>query len=210
VLTEDLVLGIGLVKLLAELTVYNVGKYLHEGNLIRVLILNCLAVLFHLGFLAHGTDSFVVGLNGYTLYFSNGNSIDGLRVGRALVCSHSFLLICFKGLLCEEAGHLGLHEAGLLALILSNFLVVLHNFDGSVGLAHLVLNSLDLVFFHLAGDSCAEVFWAGFFFVTLLLELDLNRLFVDSTASENGVYFKQELVSSVGSAVDYGIVVFGS
>jgi hypothetical protein len=210
VLAEDFVLWIGLVKLLAELTVDNVGKYLQEGNLIRVLILNCLAVLFHLCLLAHGTDSFVVGLDGYTLDFANGDSVDGLRVGRALVCFHGFPLVCLNGLLCEEASHLCLHETGLLALILANFLVVLDNIDCSVGLAHLVFNSLELVFLHLAGDSCAEVFGAGLFFVTLLLELDLDRLIVNSTASENGVEFKKELVSSVGSAVDYGIVVFRS
>jgi hypothetical protein len=189
VLAEDLVLWIGFVKLLAELTVDNISKYLHEGNLIRVFILDCLAVLFHLSFLAHGTDSFVIGLNSYTLDFANGDSVDGLRVGRALVCSQSFPLVCLNCLLCEEASHFGLHEASFLALILANLLVVLHNFDGSVGLAHLVFNSLELVFLHLAGDSCAEVFRAGFLFVTLLLELDLDRFFVDSTASENGVEF---------------------
>ena len=76
-----------------------------------------------------------------------------------------------------------MHETGLLALILANFLVVLDNIDCSVSLAHLVFNSLELVFLHFAGDGCAEVFGAGFFFITLLLELDLDRFVVDTSAS---------------------------
>jgi hypothetical protein len=180
---------------------------LREGHLVGILILDCRAVLFHVGLLAHGANSLVVRFYSYSLDFTNRHSINCLLVRLIPVCPRKRFFLGLYSLLEEEASHLGLLETSLLSLILANLDVVLKNFDGGVGLANFVGNSLHFMFFHLAGDRGPEVLWAGFLLVAALLDLDFDGLVVDDSTSQHGVKLEQELVGCVGCTVDDRVVI---
>jgi hypothetical protein len=214
VLFEDLEFGVGLVKFERDNATNDVGEHVLKGELVTVVVRNrcygtrvCSLLTLQCCFLTHHTDGFVSCFDLEGLHLTDVHSSDKLSSRLSNRNALLFSFLSSHSLSSKVSSLLSVHETNLVSDNLSLFNVLVHKSLSFTHHSGFVSNTLKLLILQLFGDGVLSVFGHGFMLISLVLLLNDFKAIINFAISQDIIELLQEVVGSMRSAVDNGVIV---
>ena len=142
-------------------------------------------VAFGVCFLAHHSDSFVGGFDGYRFDVTDWDTVNSLRLGLFGAFSVQVSFTLLEGFLRKVPGSASILETALVSLCLSHVHMLLHDVLSIKQLSSFVWNALQLVVFDFTSNGCLCIVRLGLGFILHDLNLNLLRLVINTSNNIN-------------------------